>query len=152
MPVVDVTAETLIAAEPTDVAGVMFDPNRDREWMSLVTAVEVIDLAIKPGARVRRTGTLMGRTITWTTEVEAFHFPHMLSLRIVDAPFAGGVAYQVQRAGGGSSARVSMRLDTSALGPIPAAMIESPLRSTLAADLERLRTLIERGATAKPSH
>jgi hypothetical protein len=144
MPTIDVTAETAIAAEPTDVAGVMFDPNRDREWMSLVTNVEVLDAAIKPGARVRRTGTVMGRTVTWTTEVASFHFPHALSLRVVDAPFAGSVAYSVQRSGNGSSARVTMRLDTSALGPVPAIMVESPLQSVLNADLAKLKALIEK--------
>jgi hypothetical protein len=136
MPTIDVTAETAIAAEPTDVAGVMFDPNRDREWMSLVTNVEVLDAAIKPGARVRRTGTVMGRTVTWTTDA--------LSLRVVDAPFAGSVAYSVQRSGNGSSARVTMRLDTSALGPVPAIMVESPLQSVLNADLAKLKALIEK--------
>jgi hypothetical protein len=140
---VDVSVSTTIAAEPTDVAGVMFDPNRDREWLSLVSEVDVLDPAIKPGARVRRTGTLLGRTISWTTEVASFHFPHALSLRIVDAPFSGTLTYQVQRAGAGSSASVSMRLDTSALGPIPPMMIESPLRTALTADLAKLKSLIE---------
>jgi len=39
MPAVNVTAEIEIAAEPTDVASVMFDPQREPDWMSAVTAV-----------------------------------------------------------------------------------------------------------------
>jgi hypothetical protein len=141
---VDVAAEIEIAAEPTDVAGVMFDPHRDPEWMKAVTAVDVIDPGIKPGARVRRTGQFMGHEVSWTTEVASFQFPHLLVLNVKDGPFVGSVRYEVGRSGAGSIARIRTAGSPTAFGFLPSAMIEGPLRTALQADLARLKALIER--------
>jgi hypothetical protein len=53
MPAVNVAAEIEIR-RPTDVASVMFDPQREPDWMSAVKTVELVDKGIKPGARVAR--------------------------------------------------------------------------------------------------
>jgi hypothetical protein len=140
---VDVAVETTIAAEPTDVAAVMFDPAREPEWLSAVASVEIIDPAIARGARVRRTASFFGREIAWTTEVEAFHFPHRLTLRIADGPFSGTVSYEIQRAPGGSLVRIHNRGETSTLGSLPSAVIEGPMRAALSADLGRLKAIVE---------
>ncbi len=147
MSAVNVSVETEIAAEPTDVASVMFDPHREPEWMSAITAVEVIDKAIKPGARVRHTGSFVGREISWTTEVQSFHFPHALTLRVVDGPFTGTMTYSIQRSATGSTVRIVNRGETNVLGFLPAAMVEGPMRSALEADLRRLKTLVESAAS-----
>lgn len=144
MPSVDVTADTEIAAAPADVAAVMFDPQREPEWMSAVRKVEVIDAALQPGARVRRTASFMGRDIGWTTEVEAVHFPHLLRLRIADGPFTGVVTYQIQRSGGGSTVRIHNKGETTKLGFLPSAVIEGSMRSALNADLARLKAIVEK--------
>ena len=144
MPTIDVAAEIEIAAEPTDVAGVMFDPHRDPEWMKAVTGVEVIDPGIKPGARVKRTGQFMGQPITWTTEVASFQFPHVLVLNVSDGPFAGSVRYEIGRSAAGSVARIRTVGSPTAFGFLPASMIEGPMRSALEADLARLKAIIER--------
>jgi hypothetical protein len=145
MPAIDVTAEIQIAAEPTDVAAVMFDPQREPEWIAAVTRVEVVDPGIKPGARVRRTGNFLGKEIAWTTAVESFHFPHVLVLRLADGPLTGEVAYQIQRAGSGSAVRIRARGEVSTPGFLPAAMIEGPMRAALDDDLGRLKTIVEQG-------
>lgn len=144
MPAVNVTAEIEIAAEPTDVASVMFDPGREPEWMSAVKTVDLVDKGIKPGARVRRTGTFVGQDIAWTTAVESFHFPHALTLKVVDGPFTGTVSYSVQRSGTGSVAQITNRGETTALGFLPASMIEHGMRTMLAADLGRLKAIVEK--------
>jgi hypothetical protein len=141
---VDVVAEIEIAAEPTDVAGVMFDPHRDPEWMKAVTAVDVLDPGIKPGARVRRTGQFMGQEISWTTEVASFQFPHVLVLNVNDGPFVGSVRYEVGRSPIGSVARIRTVGSPTQFGFLPSAMIEGPIRSALHADLVRLKALVER--------
>jgi uncharacterized membrane protein len=141
----DVTAEIEIRASPADIAAVMFDPHRDPDWMAAVDMVEVMDPGIKPGARVRRAGTLLGKDVSWTTEVVAFHFPHVLELRIADGPFVGSVVYQVGRSAGGSVARIQNVGEVSAMG-LPAAMIAGPMRAALAADLERLKAIVEQAA------
>ena len=145
MPAVNVTAEIEIAAEPTDVASVMFDPQREPDWMSAVKTVELVDTGIKPGARVRHTGTFVGQDVAWTTAVEAFHFPHALTLKIVDGPFTGTVSYSVQRSGTGSVARITeSRRDDARSGFVPASMIEHGMRTMLEGDLGRLKAIIEK--------
>src|ERR1044071_10217196 len=97
MASVDLTVRTEIAAAPADIAAVMFDPQREPEWMSAIKRVEIIDPALQPGARVRRTAQFLGRELSWTTEGEAVHFPHVLKLKIAEGPFTGTVSYQIQR-------------------------------------------------------
>ena len=143
MSTVDVAAEIEIAAAPADVAAVMFDPQRESEWMKAVTGVEVIDPALAPGARVRHRGTFLGQELAWTTEVEAVHFPHVLALRIADGPFVGSVRYDIQRSPGGSRVRVRNVGEPAKFGFLPAALIEGPMRTAMSADLGRLKALVE---------
>ena len=144
MAAINVSAEIEIAAEPTDVAGVMFDPQREPEWMSSVKTVELIDPGIKPGARVRRTGSLMGHDFAWTTAVQAFQFPHALTLQILDGPFTGSVSYSVQRSARGSVARITNHGESNALGFLPASIVEGGMRKMLEGDLARLKGVIEK--------
>ena len=141
---VDVAVEIDIAAAPADVAGVMFDPQRDPEWIKAVTAVELIDPALEPGARVRRTGQFLGKEFGWTTEVETVHFPHLLTLRIVEGPFVGLVRYDIQRSGNGSRVRIRNVGEPGKQTFLPAALVTGPLRSALSADLERLKAIVEK--------
>jgi hypothetical protein len=141
---VDVSAEIDIQADPTDVAAVMFDPAREPEWMKAVSGVEVIDPALAPGARVRHSGQFLGQALSWTTQVEAVHFPHVLALKIDDGPFVGTVRYDVQRSAAGTRARIRSVGSPNGLGFLPVAMIAGPMRSALAADLERLKAIVER--------
>jgi hypothetical protein len=143
---IDVSASIDIAADPTDVAGVLFDPQREPDWTQVVNAVELIDGALVPGARVRHHGRWLGQEFAWTTAVDAISFPHLLVLKIDDGPFAGTVRYQVQRAGAGTQARVRLTGRAPALDALPHAVIEPPLRSALTADLERLKRLVEQRA------
>jgi carbon monoxide dehydrogenase subunit G len=143
MPTIDVSAETEIAAAPADIAAVMFDAAREPEWMSTVKSVEVIDPALQPGARVRHTSSVMGREVTWTSVVDAVHFPHVLALRVSEGPIDGTLAFNIQRSGEGSRVRIQTRGEASGLGFLPVSMIEGPLRSALTGDLARLKAIVE---------
>jgi uncharacterized protein YndB with AHSA1/START domain len=143
MPSVNVTVETEINAEPTDVASVMFDAQREPEWMTAVKSVELVDAALQPGARVKRLGRFMGYEFSWMTTVEAVHFPHLLVLRITDAPISGTVTYEIQRSGSGSVARVQNQGSTTKWEFIPSSMVEGPMRKAMTEDLARLKQLVE---------
>jgi hypothetical protein len=143
MTPVDLVVETEIAAAPADVAAIMFDPQREPEWIEAVKRVDVIDPALQPGARVRRTASIMGRELSWTTEVEAVHFPHVLRLKVADGPFTGTILYQIQRSANGSVVRIHNDGQMSMLGFLPSSLIEAPMRSALTADLARLKNLVE---------
>jgi Polyketide cyclase / dehydrase and lipid transport len=144
MASIDVSAEIDIAAAPADIAAVMFDPARDQEWMKAVTGVEIIDPALAPGARVLRRGAFLGREFSWVTEVEAVHFPPLLTMQVTDGPFAGTVSYQIQRAGTGSHVKIRNVGETTKLGFVPAVLITGPMKTALSGDLERLKAIVEK--------
>ena len=122
----DLSKEILINGAPADIAGVMFDPARETEWMTAVSSSVPQSRGITVGAEVKRTSKVAGATeeVAWSTNVEAFHFPHVLRLVI---PSGGYVKYEVQRHGAGSVARVRAASDVDLFG----------------FDLEKLKALVE---------
>lgn len=140
---IDVSAEIEIAASPAAIAGVMFDPQRNSEWMKMVERVEVLDPALAPGARVRYHGDFMGQPMSWLTTVETVHFPHVLVLTISEGPFVGTSRIGIQRSGGGSRVQVQSSGEVKGMSFIPDAMIAGPMKSALDADLARLKALVE---------
>ena len=143
MPSVDISSEIDILAAPADIAAVMFDPEREPEWVSAVTKVELIERALAPGARVKRSGTFLGQTISWTSTVEMLHFPHVLALRLGEGPFEGLLRYDIQRSGTGSRVRIRSIGDLVVPG-IPALAVRAPMQKALEADLARLKAIVER--------
>jgi uncharacterized membrane protein len=141
---VDVVADIEIAASPATIAGVMFDPNRYPEWMKAVERVELHSTALAPGARVTNHGAFMGQSISWTTEVQTVHFPHILELKVVDGPFVGDVRYSIQRSAQGSRVQIHDRGELTGMAKLaPADMVTGAMRSAIEADLGRLKTLVE---------
>src|SRR3954470_7725468 len=102
----------------------MFDPARETEWMTAVSASVPQSRGITPGAEVKRTSTVDGQDVPWSTTVDAFHFPHVLRLVI---PSGGYIKYEVQRHGTGSVARVRASSAVDLFG----------------FDLEKLKVLVE---------
>ena len=140
---IDVSAEIEIAASPATIAGVMFDPARNHEWMKGVEKVEMLDPALAPGARVRYSGDVMGKKLSLTTTVETVHFPHVLELRISDGPFAGTSKIGIQRSGNGSRVQVRTTGELEGMSFIPDSMIAGPVKSAIQSGLSRLKALIE---------
>ena len=101
----DFSNEILIAGAPADTAGVMFDPAREPEWLKAVTSSVPQTPGIQPGAEVKRTSSVGGTAVPWTTVVERFQFPHVLRLTIGGGA-SGYIRYEVQRSGGGTVASV----------------------------------------------
>jgi hypothetical protein len=123
---IEFSKEILIDGAPADIAGVMFDPMREHEWMTAVTSSVPQTPGITAGAEVKRTSVVNGANVAWSTAVEAFHFPHVLRLSIGGGQ-NGVIRYEVQRAGGGSVARVRASSDQDIFG----------------FDLEKLKALVE---------
>lgn len=116
-----------ISGAPADTAGVMFDPARESEWMKAVTSSIPQTPGIQPGAEVKRTSTVGGVDVPWTTVVEQFHFPHVLRLTIGGGA-SGYIRYEVQRYGGGTVASVRA----------------SSERDLFGFDLDALKIIVER--------
>jgi len=136
----DVTVSRAIAAPPDRVRSVMFDPRQDPSWMAAVTKVEPLGADAGAGARVRRTGRFLGRTIRWTTEVVSA-LPNEIELRIVDGPMRGVVTYRVDPSESGSL--VSIRNTGEAPGLAPRWLLAMAMRRSLDGDLRRLQRLVE---------
>ena len=122
----DFSKDVLIKGSPADIAGVMCDPMREHEWMTAVTSSVPQTPGITVGAEVKRTSVVNGAHVTWSTAVEAFHFPHVLRLTIGGGQ-SGYVRYEVQRSGGGSVARIRASSEQDLFG----------------FDVEKLKTLVE---------
>lgn len=137
----DVSVTDLVAASPARVREIMFDPRQDPTWMAAVKSVEPLTEELRPGARVRRTGRFLGRTLRWTTEVTGVS-AQTLDLRIVDGPMRGTVTYRIDPEGAGS--RVTIRNVGHAPGFAPRWLLTFAMRRSLAADLRRLRQAAER--------
>ncbi|HXI19694.1 MAG TPA: SRPBCC family protein [Gemmatimonadales bacterium] len=147
MPVepIAVSAETYVQAEPERVAAIMFDPAHDREWMAAVKQVQPPEGGLRPGARVRRRGSFLGRSITWETEVVELRNPDLLRLRIVTGPIRGQVTYEIGAAGRGSIIRILNVGDARGIRWLPRPLLAVLLRRTLRADLRRLAGRVRAG-------
>jgi hypothetical protein len=118
--------DVLINGAPADIAGVMFDPMREHEWMTAVKSSVPQTAGITVGAEVKRTSVVNGAEVKWSTAVEAFHFPHVLRLTIGGGA-NGYIRYEVQRSGGGSVARIRASSEQDLFG----------------FDVEKLKKLVE---------
>jgi uncharacterized membrane protein len=143
MSVVEVSAEIEIAAAPADIAAVMFDPQREPDWMRHITAVHLIDQALEPGARVTHTASVFGREVSWSSEVEAVHFPHLLQMKIAEGPFSGTLRYDIQRSGDGSRVRIRGAGEAQLPMLLPASMVTGPVSEALSKDLQTLKSIVE---------
>jgi uncharacterized membrane protein len=137
----DVSVTAPVSASPDRVRSYMFDPRHDPEWMAAVKSVEPLDDDARPGARVRRVGRFLGRTLRWTTEIVSVQ-PSELQLRIVDGPMRGIVTYHIEPSASGSL--VTIRNTGQAPGFAPRWLLAMAMRRSLSADLRRLRRAVER--------
>lgn len=136
---VDVTVKSTIAATAPDVAAVMFDPNRDPEWIGGAQRVDVLGpLPYGVGTRVRRHGAFLGRSFAWETEVTEFEPDRLVRMKHVAGPFTGGVDYSITPVGEGSEVTIRNYGKASFWFPFMATM----MRSSVTADLKRLARLL----------
>jgi hypothetical protein len=136
---IDVSVTDRVDVSPSQIRAIMFDPRHDPTWMAAVKTVEPAN-DLRPGARVRRTGRFLGRTLRWTTEVIGVT-DQTLDLQIVDGPMRGTVAYRIEPEGTG--ARVTIRNVGAAPGFAPRWLLTFAMRRSLAADLRRLKHVAE---------
>lgn len=133
----EATATRTISAAPERVAAVMFDSQRDPEWIGGAKSVDPPDgNPTQVGSRVSRHGTFLGRTFSWTTEVVE-HVPNrLLRMSFVAGPMKGGdVTYRINPDVAGS--KVSIRNT----GPGPQIMAWF-VRKSVAKDLDRLAAIV----------
>ena len=88
-----------------------------------------------------KTGGFLGRSFSWTTEVEAYEPSRRLVMRYLDGPFRGTVTYEIESAAGG--ARASIRNAAKASFELPGMGLM--MKASVGKDLKRLKGLVEPG-------
>ena len=128
-----------IAAQPEEIASIMFDPRRDPEWIGGAKSVDAPTSGDPAalGARVTRHGGFMGRRFSWQTQIVELQPNRLLRMDFVAGPMKGGdVTYRIEPEADGS--RVSIRNS----GPGPQ-ILSWFVKRSVAKDLDRLARLVE---------
>jgi hypothetical protein len=123
----------------------MFDPANDLRWTGGITSTSPSQPGrLVNGTTVERTARFLGRTFTYGYVVIDADGDRSVELR-VDKPFPMLVRYELDDAPGGSTV-VAIRATGSPRGffGIRTPLMRSQVRRSIAADLQRLRSCLER--------
>lgn len=116
----DFYIDQTIHASPEDVARVMFDPDREAEWMANAGPAERLTPGpFAVGSQVKHTAGVHSWPVSFVTEVTAFEPDRRLEMEIVGPSRSrhGVIIYQVVPTAGGAIATIHVRDDE--VGPHP---------------------------------
>jgi hypothetical protein len=143
---IDITVTVRIARMLDEVWTYVVEPRNEPAWISgIKESVPLTDGPIRDGSRVRRVASFMGRRMEYTPEVVAFDAGRRMLMK-TDKPFPMTIEYRFEGTAAGST--FSQRLEggpggfAGLLSPLMAMMV----RRNVAADMERLRRLLEADA------
>ena len=92
----DVRVEAHVAKSPEEVAGYMFDPRHDPEWITGIEHVDPPSTPVAVGTETHRLARFMGRRIDYVLRVKEYIPDRLLVMESVRAPFPMGVTYGVE--------------------------------------------------------
>lgn len=108
----DFYIEQTIHAAPEEVARVMFDPEREAEWMASGAPAEPLTPGpLQVGSRIQHTAGVHGWPVSFITEVKAIEPDRRLEMEVVGSGRHGSIVYQVVPTAGGSIATMHVRDD-----------------------------------------
>lgn len=142
----DVRVEAHVSRSPEEVAGYMFDPRHDPEWITGIERVDPPTLPVAVGTETHRLARFMGRRIDYVLRVTEHVPSRLLVMESVQAPFPMGVTYGVEPERSGS--RVSLRV-TGGYGllmRLAQPIVSRQIKRSLEADLRHLRGRLEANA------
>jgi hypothetical protein len=133
-----------IARAPGDVARYMFDWRNDPTWIGGISEARALtDGDLRVGTQVERVASFLGKRIEYVLEVDEHEPGALLALRSVRGPFPMTVAYEVADAPAGARARVLVEGDASGFYRLAGPLLNLQARRSIAADLRRLKRLLE---------
>jgi hypothetical protein len=134
---VDITATVHVARDPDAVAAFMTDPANDHRWIQGLREAELLtDPPVRPGSRVRRVASFLGRRVEYVNEVKTLDATH-LDMHSIEAPFPMHITYRFEPAPDGGTT-VSNHVRGG--GP---RLLAPLVRRNVQRDLNRLRDLLE---------
>jgi len=143
----DVRVEGYVARSPQEVAGYMFDPRHDPEWITGIEHVDPPAMPIAVGTETHRLARFMGRRIDYILRVAEFIPDRLVVMESVRAPFPMGVTYGIEPDRSGS--RVSLRVfgGYGLLMRLARPIVSRQIKRSLEADLRHLRGRLEADVT-----
>ena len=147
----DVRVESHVAKSPEEVAGYMFDPRHDPEWITGIEHVDLPETPVAVGTETHRIARFMGRRIDYVLRVKEYIPDQLIVMESVRAPFPMGVTYGVEPDRSGS--RVSLRV-TGGYGllmRLAQPIVSRQIKRSLEADLRNLRGRLEGDAANRAS-
>jgi hypothetical protein len=140
---VDVRPSVLVHRPPNEVAAFMFDPGNDLRWTGGITASTPAQPGpLVEGATVERTARFLGRTFTYGYLVTR-HEPDRLVELKVDRPFPMTVRYELEEHPDGTTVTIHATGDPGRFFRWATPLLARQVRTSIAADLERLRACFE---------
>ena len=110
--------EHTIYASPDDVAAIMFDPDREGEWIAKGGKAERLTPgALGVGSQVRHDVGVLGWQFSFVTEVTALDPGRTLEMKTVDTADQGAIIYQVVETSGGAIASIQVEDESMARFP-----------------------------------
>jgi hypothetical protein len=143
---INVTAEVVIRRPVDEVAAWVMDPANDLGWIRALTdSHRVGDVASGAGLRVSRTAKMMGRPMTYVTEVLESD-ARMMKMQTIDGPFPMVVTYLFDAVGEGSTrVRVRNQGGKGLMFTIFRPFIGWMVNSRVKGDLKQMKRVLEAG-------
>jgi uncharacterized membrane protein len=144
---VDVTSEVQIERPREEVAAFAADPDNATAWYKDIESVEwETPPPATVGSRVRFVARFLGRTLAYTYEIRELDRGRRLVMSTAQGPFPMETTYAWQDAGPGAT-RMSLRNrgEPSGFSKVAAPLMASAIRRANRKDLERLKSILERG-------
>jgi carbon monoxide dehydrogenase subunit G len=143
---VDVTVEREIARDRPAVAGFVMDPANDTRWIKALGSVRTLgDGPVRPGTRVERVASFLGRRIEYVNEIVELVPDERLVMRSVKAPFPMEVRYELQDEGDGTRMRIRATGDATGFYRIAGPLLAAAVRRGIEKDLDELEKVLEGG-------
>ena len=140
---VDVRPTQLVRRSRRDVAAFMFDPANDLAWTGGITACRPAQPGpLVEGSAIERTASFLGRKFDYGYVVTA-HEPDRLVEMRVDKPFPMTVRYELADAPGGTEVAIHASGSPGRFFGWAGPLMSRQVRSSIGADLERLRGRLE---------
>lgn len=139
----DVRVEVLIHRPRAAVASYMFDPANDAAWTTgVVEANPRQPGRLRPGSRVERIVSFLGRRFGYEYEVVAAEDDRLVEMHVA-RPFPMQVRYVLEDAPEGTLAAIEAKGDAGGFFRFAAPLLDAMVRGNIGKDLELLRAQVE---------
>jgi carbon monoxide dehydrogenase subunit G len=135
----------VVAKPPADVFPWLLEADKVPRWMTGLKVYEPVDPGpLRVGSRIRQELSVSGHDLRFELQVARLEPPHAAVMRFQGSGFKAANEYAVRAGAGGSEVTWVISGDaTSFKARLIAPIVQAKLQEKIAADLARLRTVLE---------